>query len=249
MLSNCAKAMLLKTTINRTTFFIENFPLGNVFKVTYLTLIMVTKLKYPVLLVLISALLITGCISTPPFQQTNPPTQTTTQPNCTTTIQQIPVITQQCNNVSVTTPVCGMRKLPYTVTDVPKVDLCISDGACDGQPLSKCTANCTKAMTRCELLITNNDKNESGTWSVIANFTFGNNGFIKNPINQTIAPNASGLFDFNQLYDLNYPVSSADCSLSIILNATVNDCQQITTMQNQCNNATTYQNVSKQTCT
>lgn len=197
---------------------------------------------------MLAVLLIFGCISTPSAPAPTTPTTTPPVQNCSTVVSQVPIITQQCNNVSITTPNCGERNLPYTATTVPKLDLCTGDGSCVGQPLQNCTV-CSSAMTRCDLVITNNDLKESGTWIVGANFTLGNSGTItQNPVTENIGPNETYDFDFRLLYQLHNPVTTATCAVYVISPAQVNDCQQITSTQIQCQNVTGYQNVSQQVC-
>ena len=133
---------------------------------------------------------------------------------CHTVFDEVPVTEEVCSDVSFTESVCGIRKLNYSVESVPKVDLCISDGACLGKPLSDCP-NCAKAMTRCMLRITNLEPQKTGTWSVGANYTLNNAGFDKDPITHSIPPGMTADFDFNQIYLLVPPVRSASCKLAV----------------------------------
>ncbi len=189
-------------------------------------------------------LLLAGC-TTPvlpqgPAQQ--PPAQT-----CKTVIEQKPVTTEQCGDVSTTEQICGVRKLPYKVTRLPRIDLCIIDGNCVGKPLSQCPT-CTTAMSRCTLVIENLDSQASGSWTVAANYTLGNAGFNKDPITATIKPNGTSTFDFQQIYTPGYPTNSAECTISVISEATVNDCRGETRTQRECRNVTTSATVQTQVC-
>src|SRR5262249_36889181 len=150
---------------------------------------------------------------------------------------------EECGDVSYTVPVCGLRKLNYSVTHQPKVDLCIDDGtSCTGNSLGECP-DCHRAMTRCILTITNDEAQQSGLWTVGANFTLPNAAFLKDPKMVQIDPNQSYAFDFYQIYSVNPPVNSASCSLFIIKEPTVQDCHQETRTRVECGNVT--QNLTK----
>jgi hypothetical protein len=192
-------------------------------------------------------LLIAGCVSPPsevPSNQTTPPAQ---QSNCHMESQQVPVTKEECGPVQFTEQVCGIRKLNYTATELPKVDLCIADGPCSGNPISTCQI-CSKAMTRCVLVIKNEEETAAGTWTVAANYTLGSNGFNKDPISKTIAPGESFAFDFNQFYGVSKPITTASCKLVVTAEPTVNDCHGETRSRSECTNVTTYEEVQKEVC-
>ncbi len=206
-----------------------------------------TKLRYPVLFGLLAILLIAGCIQAP--TQTPPATQPTPTPvqTCRNVTTYTPVTQLVCGNVSYTVPVCELRKLNYTISMKPKVDLCIGDGSCTGSPLGQCQT-CSSAMSRCVMEIKNNEPVDSGSWTVAANFTLGNAGFIKDPITEVIPPNGSFAFDFNQIYTPGDPISSANCNLWVSKEPTIQDCHQETRTRIDCNNVTTNTSSTTQVC-
>lgn len=205
-------------------------------------------MKFLFVMSIMAFLLIAGCTtslpSTKPESQTPQPSKTQT---CRTVTEQVPVTKEECGEVAYTEQVCNVRKLNYTQTSLPRTDLCISDGACLGKPLSECP-NCVKAMTRCVLRITNTEKEKSGTWSVGANYTLGSFGFQKDPISHTIGPGESADFDFNQIYTLSYPVSSATCDVAIMTVPTMEECVGQTKTTNECKNVTKTEAVSREVC-
>ncbi|MDD5339848.1 MAG: hypothetical protein PHV13_01220 [Candidatus ainarchaeum sp.] len=174
-------------------------------------------------------------------------TNNQTQQTCHMVTEQKPVTTEQCGEVSTTEQVCGIRKLPYDATVLPRIDLCILDGMCVGKPLSDCPA-CSNAMTRCTLIIENEDPQKSGTWTVGANYTLRNSGFNKDPITATIKPNETFAFDFQQMYVPGDPVTSAICNIYILSEATVDDCHDETRTKSECRNVTTMSTVQRQVC-
>jgi hypothetical protein len=204
---------------------------------------MVTRVKILMLLCAFAMVFAAGCIGggTPPQEQAPPAAV------CRTVTEQEPVVSEVCSPVQSTEDVCGLRKLPYIVASPPKLDICIIDGDCAGKPLSQCPG-CTSAMTRCTLIIKNEDPQKSGTWKVGANFTLLKSGFNKDPISITIRPNETAAFDFQQIYGPGDPVNSATCNISIIEEAVVDDCHQETRMKTECSNVTTMINVSRQVC-
>ena len=194
---------------------------------------------------LFAMLLVAGCVSPPTVEQQKPPV---TQPRqCTNITENVPVTLEECDNVSITEQVCGVRTLPYRSVDPPKVDLCIADGPCVGNPLGSCQA-CSKAMTRCMRIITNEDSKASGTWILVANFTFGSSGFNKEPITATIRPNESYTFDFYQIYVPGYPLNSATCTIYMVDEARVDDCHDETRLVTQCQNLTRTVPVQREVC-
>lgn len=188
-------------------------------------------------------LLFAGCVT--PTEQT--PLTPPKQQFCLNVSQTVPVTEEICEEVSYTDEVCGIRKLPYTYTDIPRVDLCIGDGSCTGSPLSECR-QCSSAMTRCIKVINNEDTKAAGTWTVAATFSFGTAGFNKDPVTATIQPNSSYAFDFYQIYAPGSPPSSASCTLTVTQAASVNDCHQETRTVTECANVTRFVSVEREVC-
>ncbi len=196
---------------------------------------------------LLAILLVAGCIQAPPQAPPTGQQPTTPVQTCRNVTTVTPVTQLVCGNVSYTVPVCELRKLNYTVTMRPNVDLCIGDGNCTGSPLGQCQT-CSSAMTRCVMVIQNNEPVDSGSWTVAANFTLGNAGFIKDPITEVIPANGSFAFDFNQIYTPGDPISSAVCNLWITKEPTIQDCHQETRTRVDCNNVTTNTTSTSQVC-
>ncbi|NYZ73772.1 hypothetical protein H0O00_01380 [Candidatus Micrarchaeota archaeon] len=205
-------------------------------------------MRYFILAGIFAILLLAGCVSPPqeviPEPQPTPPTHEET---CRMVDEYVPVVTEECGPVSYTEQVCGERELPFTVVELPSVNLCVADGPCVGHDLGECQT-CSKAMTRCVWAIENKDLTATGTWTVAANFTIGAFGFNKEPISQTIGPNQTATFDFYQIYMVSYPISSAVCHLALVDKAVVDDCHQETRTKTECQNVTTQQLVQKQVC-
>ncbi len=201
-------------------------------------------------LIVIGALLLVlaGCVSPPsvPEEQQEQNNSEQTE-NCHTVSVSEPFTEEECGNVSFTDQVCELRKLNYTVTDVPKVDLCIEDGNCVGNSLGSCP-ECSKAMTRCVLLIRNDEPQNSGTWTVAVNYTLGNSGFNKEPITQTIGPNESFAFDFDQIYTPGYPINSASCKMAVVAEPTIDECHEETRLEVVCQNVTEMRSVDREVC-
>lgn len=166
---------------------------------------------------------------------------------CRMVTEERPFAGEECTNISYTEQVCEKRKLDYISAEPPVVHLCIADGPCVGSPLSECPA-CAKAMTRCMMVITNNDEDKSGTWRVGAEYTLGDAGFVKDPITQTIGPKESATFDFHQIYVPGQPVHSASCELYVIDEPILDDCHQETRLKRECANVTKYILVEKEVC-
>jgi len=97
------------------------------------------------------------------------------------------------------------------------------------------------------MVITNND-DRSGTWTVGANYSLGDSGFIKDPITHTIGPNESATFDFHQIYVPGYPVNSASCELYIMDEPIIDDCHEETRIKRDCTNVTTFVTVEREVC-
>ncbi|MEW6748636.1 MAG: hypothetical protein AB1295_02935 [Candidatus Micrarchaeota archaeon] len=202
-------------------------------------------LRFVLISLLFAALFATGCISPPEGIPSIP-----TQPGgevCRTVTEEVPVVEEQCGEVSYTEQVCEIRELGYTATELPKVDLCISDGVCNGRPLGECQG-CTQAMTRCILQVTNEETQKSGTWKVSANYSLGNSGFIKDPISYTIAPGETVNFDFNQIYSPGKPISSASCLLWISSKPKAEECHEETRSRVECRDVEATKTVEREVC-
>ncbi len=196
---------------------------------------------------LLGILLIAGCISQSTTTPTPTPEVKLTGTTCTNTTTETPIVTSQCDNVSYTEQVCQMRNLEYSITSKTKVDLCIASDSCSDTPLNDCHT-CTRAMTRCTITVQNNDPKQTGDWTVGANFTLFNAGFIKNPQTLTILPTHNATFDFFQIYSLGYVQSAATCDLYVVNPPLINDCHQETRNKIVCNNVTTMQTTTQQVC-
>ncbi len=196
--------------------------------------------------IIVSVLMLAGCAGTEPSQgsQAQGPGA---QKTCRMVVDEIPGTVEECTDVSFTESVCGIRKLEYSVANVPKVDLCISNGPCFGRALIECQ-DCVKAMSRCILRITNDEKQKSGAWSVGANYTLGNAGFVKDPITHTIAPGATADFDFDQIYTTGYPVKEASCVLFVVSEPTIEECVDETRTRQDCRNVSKIQQVQREVC-
>ncbi len=204
-------------------------------------------MKYIILL--LSILLVFGCVGSPielPIPQEEPTPQEPAQV-CRTVTDLVPQVTEECGEVAYTEEDCGKRMLEYNTSMNPITHLCWIDGDCGGKPLSTCVS-CLKAVTRCTLLLTNNDEKKSGTWTVGANFTKGTSLFSRDPITKTIGPGETGVFDFQHFYDPGKPINSANCALFVKKKAEVDDCVQITRSRQECSNVTKNVEVQRQVC-
>jgi len=192
-------------------------------------------------------LFVSGCVSLPSNSQGVPQQNQTPAKTCRTVIDEVPETKEQCSNVTLTEQSCGVRTLNYSVTRLPKVDLCISEGGCLGKPLGECPY-CVKVMSRCILRIQSLEEQKTGTWSVGANYSLGNSSFLKNPITLTIGPNQTADFDFNQIYTVGYPINSASCTLAVAYEPTVDECVQVTRTKTECKNVTSTARTQREVC-
>jgi hypothetical protein len=207
-------------------------------------LMQVAMLKYLILLTALMVL-VAGC-TLPVGTQEQKPADEKNQ-TCTTVSQLVPSTEEKCSNITYTEPVCQRRKLNYTTNALDQIDLCSSDGACTGKPINECYT-CTKALTRCQLVIKNLDGKRQGTWTAGANFTLKSGGFVKDPVTISIGPNESEIFDFQQIYvpdSLRYP---AICKVYVLDVPTVEDCHEETRTRRVCSNVTEYKSVDKKVC-
>ncbi|MFH0737319.1 MAG: hypothetical protein V1827_01575 [Candidatus Micrarchaeota archaeon] len=203
-------------------------------------------MRYALVTLLFAVVFIAGCTTTPASDIVKPPVLPGEE-GCTTVIEQVPYTELECGDVSYTEEVCVIRKLDYTAKQSPKVDLCISDEGCNGMALGDCQG-CTQAMTRCVMEIKNEETIKSGTWSVGAEYSLGNFGFIKDPITHTIDPGETVAFDFNQIYSPGKPISSASCVLEIESDPMIEDCHQETRSREDCANVTKTRQVEREVC-
>jgi hypothetical protein len=198
------------------------------------------------ILSILAMLFVAGCVSPPSILQPQNATPAA-EKTCHTVSEQQPYGEVECKDVSVTNQVCGLRALPYDMHNLSILHLCVDDGGCVGLPLGDCQS-CTRAMTRCGLLITNDDNKSSGVWVVGANFTVTGGGFIVNPISKTLGPGESYEFDFQQMYTPGNPISSASCAVYLMSAPKVDDCHDETRTSQECLNVTKYKTVERQVC-
>lgn len=204
-------------------------------------------MRQSILFGIFAMLIIAGCVS-PPTEAipSSPAGPSEPSQECTIVMEERPVIEEECGNVSFTEQICGLRTLEYSTASVPKVDLCIADGACVGEPLGKCLA-CSKAMTRCMLILTNDD-DKTGTWTVSASYMLGTSGFTKEPITAAIRPGESYTYDFFQIYVPGQPINSASCELTVTNEAIIDDCHEETRTGIVCRNVTRTVLVETEVC-
>ncbi len=193
-------------------------------------------------------ILLFGCVSSPKEKLPTNSSPSSKSQHCKTVIDSVPTTTTECGNISVTEKVCGMRKLNYTLLEVPKIDLCVDDSSCSGKPITQCASQCSKVMTRCAILIHNTDLKIPGTWMVTANYTIGNYGFQKDPISKYILPNQSFAFDFYQIYQPNPSIGSASCTLYVLSDPLIEDCHEETRPKVECSNVTHITDVEREVC-
>ena len=203
-------------------------------------------MKYIVLFGILAMLVLVGCVSTPVTPPSEKP-PVTTEPVCRTVTEQKTVIHEECGPVSYTEQVCGKRKLSYLATKLPVLHLCVSDGGCVGKEVTQCPA-CSQIMSRCTMVILNEDKTAAGTWTVAANFTLSFGGFNREPVTYVIQPNESASFDFQQFYAPGSPVRTADCSIGVVSEPVIEDCHEETRTRTECKNVTATEPVEKQVC-
>ncbi|HSB46525.1 MAG TPA: hypothetical protein VLD37_00815 [Candidatus Bilamarchaeum sp.] len=205
-------------------------------------------MRFAFVFALMAMVFLAGCTSQIPSLPPGQNGTSTPGKTCHMESSKVPVTKEECGPVSYTEPVCGLRKLNYSMGQVAKIDLCIADTGCTGAPLGDCQA-CTKAMTRCVLTIKNEEPQKSGVWKVGANYSLSQTiAFIKDPITKEIRPNESFAFDFNQIYNPGQPINSADCSLFVTEEPYSQDCHDETRTRNECKNVTTTETVQTQVC-
>lgn len=198
-------------------------------------------------ILLIFALLAFGCVGVEQMVPTITEEPIKKQ-DCKTIFEMEPVTTEECGDVSYTEEVCERRELEYNISLLPISHICsLSDNGCSGKVLATC-ASCTKAVTRCEMTITNLDPKKSGDWTVGATFISGKATFSREPLTKNIDPLESEKFDFQQFYDPGTPINSAECKLFVSDIPIVDDCKGVTKTRRDCTNVTTMIQVSKEIC-
>jgi len=196
----------------------------------------------------IFAIILFGCLGQTSPESSNQESNEPEGQECHFVTTQVPVTEEKCEDVSFTEPICETRALNYTITPLSQTDICISGESCVGQSVYTCFSNCRKVMTRCVLIITNDDKIHSGSWTVGANYTIGNYGFIKDPIIQVIKPGESSTFDFHQIYTLGVPPTTAQCNVYLVTPAVIEDCYEVTRTTQECVDVTTYVDEQTEVC-
>lgn len=196
----------------------------------------------------ILVMLAAGCLG--PVQ--TPPAETPDQGQepsvtCTTVTDSIPYTDEECSDVTVSEPVCQRRELNYSTTQLAPVHLCSSDGACTGKPLNECFS-CTKAMSRCRLVLTNLDADKPGTWKAGANFSIGSASFIKEIQTAVIKPGENHTFDFYQIYTPEQFRRPASCAVFVLEVPEIDDCRDVIRTAQECKNVTKFQLVDRQVC-
>lgn len=188
--------------------------------------------------------MIFGCVSETPAQ---PQGTSQVQQNCRIVQETVPVVVEECGDISYTEQVCERRNLLFETVETAPIHICaLSSEICGGAPLSSC-ASCRNAMTRCSMYIKNTNS-KTGQWTVGANFSIRNAVFAREPVTKTIAPNETILFDFQQFYDPGEPINSASCKIFIISPAILDDCREITRTKLDCVNVTKMATVEKEVC-
>lgn len=206
-------------------------------------------MRYSIIFALFAALLMAGCAEVPVPIDLGPgePSPGEEEVVCRTVTEEVPVTEEVCEEISYTEEVCEKRSLDYTVTHLPKTDLCIRDSYCVGEPLGECPG-CSEAMTRCIMVIKNEDAEKAGTWTVGAEYKLGTYGFIKDPITKTIKAGEEFSFDFYQIYQPGTPVYSASCEVFVIDEPIIDDCHDETRTMFECEDVTTMKTTEKEVC-
>ncbi|VVC03013.1 Uncharacterised protein [Candidatus Bilamarchaeum dharawalense] len=189
-------------------------------------------------------LIFAGCVTLPTETPNN---DNTKQPTCKIVNKELPVTRYECQNYSKTTNICDKRLLNYTVMGLSKNTLCSADGTCTGREINECK-ECSRAMTRCILTIKSTEKKVSGTITVQANFTFHNAAFMKDPISHVIDAGETATFDFYQIYEPGKPISTADCQLGVVGQPEIEECNDITKTETECQPVTRMESTPVEVC-
>jgi hypothetical protein len=193
-------------------------------------------------------LILAGCIAGPgPIPSPEESPQEEPVVSCRTVIVEEPYIEEVCEQVSYTEEECEMKELNYTSSQITMTDLCVDDGDCVGKDVSECIRTCTRAMKRCQMEITNEDAYE-GTWVVGATFHYNGASFVKNPESKDILPGKSHIFDFQQIYTLGDPPTTATCTVSVLYPAITKVCVDVEKTRIDCTNVTKMRAVETEVC-
>lgn len=192
--------------------------------------------------------IIAGCVTTTPESETlaNVGTQGDV-PFCRTVITEEPYTEEVCQQISYTEEECEMKELTYTSGQIAMTDLCVEDGECVGKDITACPLTCERAMKRCRMNITNEDAYE-GTWIVGATFGYNGAAFVKNPESEAIEPGETYTFDFQQIYSMGSPPSTATCSVTVLYPAIAKICVNIEKTRTDCSNITRMRAVETEVC-
>ncbi len=161
-----------------------------------------------------------------------------------------PYIEEVCSDVEYQEEECYYKTLKYDAGEIVQIDLCTEDSACVGKSIyqPECIDQCTQAMKRCLMNVTNEDEEKAGVWTVAASFTHGGASFDKNPETALILPGETHTFDFSQIYSLGYPSTSATCAVYVVEPPVVEDCILVTKMTTVCANVTKYMTEVREVC-
>lgn len=186
-----------------------------------------------------------GCVVLP----SGPPDETniSTPKTCRIIQTDQPVTTQECTNYTQTTTNCDDRPMNYSIIAFSENTLCTTGGSCANELLESCS-KCSVAVSRCIMTIKSDEKKETGTITVGANFTLPGGAFIKEPISKTFNHGANHTFDFYQIYNLEKPIITAKCNLYVIGTPTVKECKDITKIESDCKPVTRIEKIQTEVC-
>lgn len=161
-----------------------------------------------------------------------------------------PYVEEVCSDVDYQEEECSYRMLEYTPSSIEQTDLCTEDSECVGKSLydPECVGQCSRAMKRCRMNITNDDTEKPGVWAVAASFAHGIASFDKNPETALILPGETHTFDFSQIYSLGYPVTTATCAVYVTEPPVVEDCILVSKTTTVCTNVTKYLTETREVC-
>jgi len=211
--------------------------------------------RYIIGLSAIMLILIAGCIQTPEVglangaQSTGSTSGSSAVSDCRVVYVEEPYTVEECRNITYTERVCQEKELEYTAGPIEKTDLCTADGGCTGKELlGECLYQCSGAMKRCRMNITNNDPKLTGTWVVGATFSYGGAAFVKNPQTLIIKPGETRTFDFEQLYQLDQKYNIASCSVYVMHPTLADECIDVVNTDRVCENVTKTRIVQEEIC-
>lgn len=210
--------------------------------------------RYIIGLSAIMLILIAGCIQTPsgmPGQDgSTGDTNGDGKVECRTVYVEEPYVEEVCAEVTYSEPECVEKELNYTAGPITKTNLCVADGECTGKDIfgEGCLYQCSGAMQRCRMNITNEDPKLAGIWVVGATYSYGGASFVKNPQSVEIEPGETHSFDFEQMYQLGSPPALASCSLYVVHPVVVKDCIEVQKTKIDCENVTKTRIVQEEVC-